>query len=96
MTVGERLSYEDEKISSGTAAEFAGQQFDSLSVMLAEPAECKGDMTPGIDDGEFIRGDIPMTKQTVRAAILSKMQSEKRIPSGTWAPGPEACRWSSR
>ena len=76
VIVGERLSYADEKISVGKAADFAERQFDSLSVMLAEPAEFT-DRTPGIDDSAFIRGDIPMTKQTVRAAILSKMAVKK-------------------
>lgn len=75
VTVGERLSYDDEKITAGTAAEFAGGEFDTLSVMLAEAAERKGDLAPGIDDGEFIRGDVPMTKQIVRAAIVSKMSA---------------------
>ena len=75
--IGERLSYSDESILAGTAAEFATRKFDSLSVMLAEPAVCAGDLTPGIDDGEFTRGDIPMTKQTVRAAIISKMNVAK-------------------
>ena len=77
VTVGERLSYEDEKISSGTAAEFADRSFDTLSVMLAEAAERKGNLAPGIDDGEFIRGDVPMTKQIVRAAIVSKMNASE-------------------
>ena len=75
VTVGERLSYEDEKITAGTAAEFADGEFDTLSVMVAEAAERKGDLAPGIDDGEFIRGDVPMTKQIVRAAIVSKMNA---------------------
>lgn len=73
VTVGERLSYEDEKITTGTAAEFADGEFDTLSVMVAEAAERRGNLAPGIDDGEFIRGDVPMTKQIVRAAIISKM-----------------------
>ena len=73
--IGEKLSYKDEIILAGKAAEYTGYQFNSLSVMLAESAPCKGDMTPGMDDEEFIRGDIPMTKQIVRAAIISKMSA---------------------
>ena len=76
VTIGERLSYEDEKITTGTATELAEGSFDSLSVMVAEAAKSKVDLAPGIDDGEFIRGDIPMTKQIVRAAIISKMNVE--------------------
>ena len=72
--VGERLTYEDERILRGTAAEFSEAEFAPLSVMLAEPAQWAGDLTPGIADGMFIRGDVPMTKQTVRAAILSELQ----------------------
>ena len=74
ITVGERLSYDDERIISGTAEQFAGEAFAPLSVMLAEPAHCSGDMTPGIADDEFIRGKVPMTKRDVRAAILSHMK----------------------
>ena len=74
VTVGERLTYEDERIAYGTAAEFAGMPFAPLSVMLAEPASWAGDLTPGIADSEFIRGDVPMTKQSVRAAILGQLQ----------------------
>ena len=74
VTVGERLSYEDERIVSGTAAEFATQAFAPLSVMLVSPAPTLGDRTPGINDDDFIRGSIPMTKQDVRASILSHMR----------------------
>ena len=77
VTIGERLSYEDEKITSGTAAELAEGGFNTLSVMLTEPAERKADLAPGIDDSEFIRGDIPMTKQIVRSAIIAKMGAEE-------------------
>ncbi|MBQ9015934.1 MAG: precorrin-6y C5,15-methyltransferase (decarboxylating) subunit CbiE [Firmicutes bacterium] len=74
LAAGERLTYEDERIMRGTAEEFTQMTFAPLSVMLAQPAPWAGDLTPGIRDGAFIRGDVPMTKQTVRAAILSEMQ----------------------
>ena len=74
IVVGERLTYEDERILSGTAAEFATTAFAPLSVMLAQPAQWSGDLTPGISDEQFIRGNVPMTKETVRAAILGHMQ----------------------
>ena len=35
--VGERLSYPDERIVTGAAAELAGRSFDSLAVVLAAP-----------------------------------------------------------
>ncbi len=72
--VGERLTYDDERILAGTVADFAKQFFQPLSVMLVEPAQWLGDLTPGIDDSAFLRGDVPMTKETVRAAILSQMR----------------------
>ena len=77
VTVAERLSYEDETISRGTAEEFASRDFDTLSVMLAEPARQEGDITPGIDDSSFIRGGVPMTKQDVRAAVLGHLKIRK-------------------
>ena len=74
VTVGERLTYDDELIVTGTAEEFAQQSFPPLSVMLAQPARTAGDLTPGIADEQFIRGEVPMTKETVRAAILGHLQ----------------------
>lgn len=73
VTVGENLSGEDEKITSGTAAELAGRGFPSLSVLLVEAAPRYAPRCPGIPDGEFIRGDVPMTKQEVRSAALAKL-----------------------
>ena len=39
VTVGSRLSYEDERIVSGKPEAFVGQRFDRLSVLLLEPAQ---------------------------------------------------------
>ncbi len=73
VTVGEELSYPGESIIRGTAGELAVREFKPLSVMLAqwdggEPP------VPGIPDGEWIRGTVPMTKQEVRAAALAKLR----------------------
>ena len=34
-------------------------------------------LTPGIEDEKFVQGDVPMTKQEVRAVILSKAKIKK-------------------
>lgn len=73
VTVGENLSYPDEKITCGTAEELAGQVFPSLSVLLAEAAPRLERRCPGLPDEAFLRGTAPMTKQEVRAAALSKL-----------------------
>lgn len=74
VTVGENLSYDQECISRGTAAELAEQSFAPLSVLLAEPAPVPfPKRTSGIADECFQRGKVPMTKQEVRAAALGKL-----------------------
>lgn len=82
VTVAERLSYPDERITCATASEIAGQTFDDLNVMLIEftggagsPANSRWPYaSSGIPDEIFIRGDVPMTKQEVRAVALAKLR----------------------
>lgn len=80
VTVGERLSYPEERIVSGTAGEISEMQFDSLSLMIIErgagtaaPGEWQY-KTPGIPDGLFVRGDVPMTKEEVRTISVAKLR----------------------
>lgn len=80
--VGSRLSYPDEEIFSGAVEEFSRQDFPPLSVLLVqgEPA-CPPAGTFGIPDSGFVRGQVPMTKEEVRAAALSKLRV---APGGTY------------
>lgn len=72
--VGSRLSYPDEEIVSGTVRELAEREFPPLSVLLVrgEPVPSSGAF--GIPDEDFLRGEVPMTKEEVRAAVLSKLR----------------------
>lgn len=82
VTVGEDLDTPEQNITAATAAACAEKSFSPLSVLLAEPAPGVPRRTSGWPDSRFIRGQVPMTKQMVRAAVLA-----------TLAPGAEATVW---
>lgn len=76
VSVGERLSYEDERIVRGTAAELVDQSFKKLSVMLVEndhplQVACSA---PHLADSDFVRGKVPMTKEEVRELAICKLR----------------------
>ena len=73
VTVGENLSYPEERISQGTAAEMADRDFGPLCVLLAEAAQQPPQRSPGWPDEWFVRGNTPMTKRFVRAAVLAAL-----------------------
>ncbi len=75
---GERLSYPDERIVSGTAQELARQEFVDLAVMLVEndtPLR-RAYAAPSCADSDFLRGDAPMTKEEVRELSVCKLHLE--------------------
>ena len=71
--VGQCLGTPEEKIFRGSVKELAAGRFNSLSVLLVEAAEVLPRRAPGMPDEAFERGDVPMTKQEVRAAVLAKL-----------------------
>ena len=71
--VGQCLGTPEEKLFHGSVKELAAGRFNSLSVLLVEAAEVLPRRAPGLPDEAFERGDVPMTKQEVRAAVLAKL-----------------------
>ena len=75
--VGEKLSYDDEKLTRGTAEELKNISCDPLSIIYIEndcPEKCA---RTGIPDDEFVRGNVPITTAEVRAVSISRLSPEK-------------------
>lgn len=74
LTVGERLSYGDQRLSRGSPAELAAREYDDLSLVLIEnPSPWSAPQARPRDD-DFLRADVPMTRETVRSAILDELR----------------------
>ena len=70
---GENLGTPQEHLAFGTAQTLAAKAFAPLSVLLIEHTILPDRRVPGFPDDAFIRGEVPMTKQEVRAAALAKL-----------------------
>lgn len=75
VTIGERLSYDDEIITTGAAEKFVDGEFDKLAVILVENPDAieHKHRFAGLEDNQFIRGKVPMTKSEIRAVTLAKI-----------------------
>ncbi len=71
--IGENLGTPQEHLAFGTAQTLAASACAPLSVLLIEHTVLPARRAPGFPDDAFIRGEVPMTKQEVRAAALAKL-----------------------
>ena len=77
VMVGENLGLAEEKLTTGTLAEIAGRQFNSLNVLLLKRAKQKSFPTLGLQSHQIRHSRGLITKDEVRAASLHKLNLPK-------------------
>ncbi len=74
ITIGEQLGGSDERISFGFPDGLAANEYDSFAVVLIQNATPWAKPQGRPRDEDFIRGDVPMTHETVRSAVLDSLR----------------------
>ena len=102
ITVGYRLSYPDESIRELSAAECMEISDEGLYTLMIQNSDPeKRYLAPKYKDEEFIRGKVPMSKEEVRSAVISRMYLTDDsivydIGSGTGSIAVETAQRSGR
>ena len=73
VTIGENLSYENERITTAKPNEFLDMDISDLNCMIIYNPDSEKSISFGLPDEVFIRDKVPITKSEVRAVILSKL-----------------------
>ena len=100
VTIGENLGSARERIVRGTAAELALENTSGLAVMLIENGASTNSALP-LRDSDFIRGNVPMTKEEIRWLAAAKLRISPTdtvfdIGAGTGSCAIEFARRASR
>ena len=77
VTIGERLSYEDERLSRGAPAELKSGEYDALALVFIENPRPWTPPAARLHDSDFIRASVPMTREVVRSAILDALSLDR-------------------
>lgn len=70
--IGEDLTMKSERIVSGKPSELAQMEFEDLAVMIVDNPEA-ADSHRVLRDEDFIRGKVPMTKETIRYIAAAEL-----------------------
>ena len=96
VKIGTELSYEKEEIQEGTVRSLIHYKGENLAVLYFENDHA-GELPviPAIPDEEFVRGEVPMTKEEVRSISLAKLHVRREsvvydIGAGTGSVSVEA------
>ena len=73
IILGENLSYDNERITIGTASDLLGMDISDLNCMIISNPDADKSISIGLPDEVFARDKVPITKSEVRAVIMSKL-----------------------
>ena len=73
ITLGENLSYVNERITTAKPGDFLDMDISDLNCMIIFNPDSEKAISFGLHDEVFARDKVPITKSEVRAVILSKL-----------------------